>query len=242
MKKRKINNFVKLKNEPDVNRLYLYGDISDFDEDFTISAKKVIEALEEVKTDDLEIHLNSYGGDMFEGIAISNYLKNSGKNIVVVIDGIAASAASIVAMAGNTIKMPKNAELMIHNPWTLAIGNSSELRKIADDMDKAQTSLEETYMTRFNGSREELQELLENETYLTADEAFELGLCDEVIDEVQDEISASVSINDYTFDELVQKVAAKIKPATVEEKETVETPKEVPAKAENKILRLLIKE
>lgn len=166
-------------------RLYLHGTVGIAYDGFGFETVK--NALIDVKADTIEVHLNSYGGDMFEGIAIKNYLSQRSENIRVVIDGIAASAASVIAMAGDEILMPKDTQLMIHNPWTWAAGNSKELRKVADDLDKAAVSIEESYLKRFVGEREELKTLLDEESYLTADEAVALGLADAVFDEEETE-------------------------------------------------------
>lgn len=186
-KMKKVNNYVASKKISDeMTKLYLYGDISDFYEN-DINARNVQEELLAIESDEVEVHINSYGGDLFEGIAIHNILKNSGKKIKVVVDGIAASAASIIAMAGTKIIMPKNAEMMIHNPWTFAYGNAEDLRKIADELETHQTVLEECYLDRFKGTREELQDLLTEEKFLTAEEAIEFGLCDEIATEEKKE-------------------------------------------------------
>ncbi|HEM3612123.1 TPA: Clp protease ClpP [Streptococcus suis] len=163
-------------------KLYLAGVVGGWYEGITL--KEVRQAMAEISADKVEVHINSYGGDMFEGIAIKNYLKQLDKEITVVIDGIAASAASVIAMAGDTIKMPKDTQLMIHNPWTYAAGNAKELRKIADDLEKSQTSIEESYLTHFKGTRDELKSLLDEETSLTAEEAVALGLADELLEDV----------------------------------------------------------
>ena len=171
--------------------VYLYGDIMDevpidwwtgepIPGDF-ITPKGVRDALENIESNDIDIHINSYGGSAFAGIAIKSYIEGLGKNITVYVDAIAASAASVVAMSGNKIKMNPSAMLMIHKAWTYAAGNSDELLKQAEMLEKVDKSILEAYVGKFNGSREELSQLVTDETWLTADEAFEVGLCDEVI-------------------------------------------------------------
>lgn len=167
-------------------KLYLAGVVGGWYDG--ISLKEVRQAMAEISADKVEVHINSYGGDMFEGIAIKNYLKQLDKEITVVIDGIAASAASVIAMAGDTIKMPKDTQLMIHNPWTYTAGNAKELRKVADDLEKSQISIEESYLAHFKGTREELKALLDEETSLTAEEAVALGLADELIEDVVEDV------------------------------------------------------
>ncbi len=174
-------------------KLYLAGTVGAWYDGITF--KEVRQAMSEISSDTVEVHINSYGGDMFEGIAIKNYLKQLDKTVIVVIDGIAASAASVIAMAGDTIKMPKDTQIMIHNPWTWAAGNAKELRKIADDLEKSQTSIEESYLAHFKGTRDELKALLDEETSLTAEEVVMLGLADELIEET-DVVSKDELISD----------------------------------------------
>ncbi|OJG77289.1 hypothetical protein RV10_GL002546 [Enterococcus pallens] len=118
-------------------------------------------------------------------MAIYNLLNNHDAEIEIYIDGIAASGASLIAMAGNKVIMPRNTMMMIHKAWTVAMGNSDELRKTADDMDKINNSVTETYLQRFNQSREKLEGLLSNEEYLTAQECVDYGLADELADSVE---------------------------------------------------------
>ncbi|MEV7211455.1 head maturation protease, ClpP-related, partial [Streptomyces sp. NPDC093554] len=128
------------------------------------------------------LHVNSPGGSVFEGIAIYNMLKRHKAKVNVYVDALAASIASVIAMAGDTIYMPKNSMLMIHNPWTWTEGNATELRKAADDLDRIGNSSKQTYLQKAGEklTDEKLQEMLDAETWLSADEAYEYGLCDVV--------------------------------------------------------------
>lgn len=199
----KKSKFMQLCDE--TNELYIYGDIVDYkwyEEDVT--ANEVREKLSNFKGDVLNVHINSYGGDVFTGIAIYNLLKNLDAHVNVYIDSCACSIASVIAMAGDTIYMPKNTLMMIHNCWTWVQGNSKELRKQADDLDVIMEASIESYMTKFNGSREELQELLDNETWLTATECIELGLADEILSQSEEGILQSVAL--FNLLEKVKKV------------------------------------
>jgi len=123
--------------------LYIYGVIVDNSEfrwdESDVMPKDVLEALEQVKNlKELNIYINSPGGSVFAGQAIYNILNRSQAKKVVYIDGVAASIASVIALAGDEIKVPSNAFMMIHKPWVLAIGNSDNLRKTADDLDDIQ--------------------------------------------------------------------------------------------------------
>lgn len=189
---------LELKKSDKKAELYLYGDIIEDDyvwdkEKQYISSKKVKEQLDNLDGEDLLIHINSFGGMTFEGVSIFNLLMDYPGNVDVQIDGIAASAASIVAMAGKTIKGRSNTMLMIHKGWTWARGNADELRKVANMLEKIDAAADETYMKKFNGTKEELIALIGNETYLTAEEALEKGFYDEVIETPEDEVKPETS-------------------------------------------------
>jgi ATP-dependent Clp protease protease subunit len=175
--------------------LYIYGEIvSKKWQDDEVSAQSFhenLKALGDIQT--LRVYINSSGGSVFEGQAIYSMLKRHPANIQVHIDGVAASIASVIAMAGDQIIMPSNAMIMIHNPWVLAYGNASELRKLADDLDKIRESLIAAYLNRPNlkMSREKLITMMNQETWLTAQESLELGLIDHVTE--AKEIAASIS-------------------------------------------------
>ena len=147
--------------------------------------RDLLKQVGDVKT--INLHINSPGGDVFEGVSIYNMLKQSKANIHVFVDGLAASIASVIAMAGDTITMPENSMLMIHNPWTIAQGNSKELRKVADDMDKMGESIKTSYLSKSNNKLDvdTLTKLMDDETWLTAKESVEYGLADEVLEPVK---------------------------------------------------------
>ncbi len=150
-----------------------------------VQAKDFVADLRNVKSKTLNVEINSPGGDVFAGLAIYNALKSSGKEIVVKVMGVAASAASLIAMAGDKIVMPKNTFMMVHNPWSFAVGNADELREQANVLDKIGDSLLQTYVSRTGKSEDEIAPLLAKDTWLTANEALELGFATEVVDEVK---------------------------------------------------------
>jgi ATP-dependent Clp endopeptidase proteolytic subunit ClpP len=158
------------------------GDISIHDEigAFGTNAQRFINDLKRIEANEINLSINSPGGSVFDGIAIYNALRNSGKTINVKVLGVAASIASVVAMAGDKIVMPENAFMMVHNPWAVTKGNAEELREFADVLDKIGASLVATYVARTGKSEDEIKTLLADETYLTAAEAKELGFADEV--------------------------------------------------------------
>lgn len=130
----------------------------------------------------INIYINSYGGSVFEGTAIYTQLKRHTAQKTVYVDGFACSVASVIAMAGDKVIMPANTMMMIHNAWNVAVGNSKELRKAADDLDAIMEGNRQSYLQKSNGkiSEEKLIELLEAETWLTAKQCLEYGFCDEI--------------------------------------------------------------
>lgn len=171
-----------------------------------VQAKDFVSDLGKVKSSTLNVEINSPGGDMFAGLAIFNALRASGKEIVVRVMGVAASAASLIAMAGDKIVMPKNTFMMIHNPWTVALGNADELRQTADTLDKFGASLRETYAAKTGMSEEELAPLLATDTWLTAEEALAKGFATEVVDDISAKASFDMARADLP--EAVRKVFA----------------------------------
>jgi len=128
------------------------------------------------------VAVNSPGGDVFDAFAIYNALRRYAGKVTARVDGVAASAAGLVVMAGDQVVMPENAMLMIHNPWTIALGSAADLRSTADMMDKARDGILAAYRRKSGQSDEELTAMMDAETWLTALEAQSLGFCD-VIEE-----------------------------------------------------------
>lgn len=198
MEMKQKNKFWEMKMSADGSNsadIFIYGDIVSYrwDESDTSASsfKEDLDNLGDVST--INLYINSPGGSVFEGIAIHNMLKRHKAKVNVYVDALAASIASVIAMAGDTIIMPKNSMLMIHNPWTFTWGNAAELRKAADDLDRIGNSSKQTYLQKAGDklSEEKLQEMLDAETWLSADEAFEYGLCDVV--EEANQMAASIS-------------------------------------------------
>ena len=175
--------------ENDEAVLYLYGTIAEntwWNED-VITASGVKDALKEIKGKNLKVHLNSGGGDVFQSIAVHNLLKQFDGEVTIVIDALAGSGASVIAMAGAKVQMPSNGMMMVHQASTYAYGNSTNFRKIADDLDKIDTSVRESYKTRFVGEEQELIDLIAEATWLTAEECLAFGFCDEILTEAKEE-------------------------------------------------------
>lgn len=136
----------------------------------------------------INIYINSYGGSVFEGTAIYSQLRRHPAQKTVYVDGFACSVASVIAMAGDKVIMPKNTMMMIHNMWNTVVGNATQLRKAADDLDVIMEGNRQAYLQKSNGkiTEEKLIELLEAETWLTADQCIEYGFADELLEKEAD--------------------------------------------------------
>jgi ATP-dependent Clp endopeptidase proteolytic subunit ClpP len=132
--------------------------------------------------DEIVLEINSLGGSVFDAIAIFNALRAHDASVTVKVMGVAASAASYIAMAGDKIVMPSNSFLMVHNPMTGAFGNANELQNVVDALRTLETSIAATYVKRSKKGEDDVKAILAKDTYLTADEALDFGFCDEVID------------------------------------------------------------
>lgn len=140
------------------------------------------------------IRINSPGGDAFEGIAIFNVIRAQGKPVEVSIDGIAASAASIIAMAGDTRIMGAGAMLMIHNAWGTCVGYADDMRKMADTLDKVSAAVAETYVQRAGLTADKAKELMDAESWLNASEALELGLATAITEPAPEEEESALAL------------------------------------------------
>lgn len=220
--KRKINDYMTLlSNEVNSNEgeILIYGDIvGKAYEDTDISPAVVRDALEELgSVQTLNLHVNSYGGSVPDGNAIiailDDYRRKNGTYINAYIEGIAASMGSGIPMVADKIYMASNALLMIHKPYTLVVGNANDLTKEIEVLEKAEETLIKNYMRHFNGSKEELEDLMAKESWLTAEEALSYGLCDEIVEGVA--IAASAKgyvINNQKFLQLPEQAIAKLVP------------------------------
>jgi ATP-dependent protease ClpP protease subunit len=169
-----------------VAEMYIYDEIGMWG----ISANDVAKALVGLEASTLNVYINSPGGDVYDGIAIYNNLKRCSARVNVTVDGLAASSASFIAMAGDTINIYRNAEMMIHDAWGVCMGPASEMRRMADDLDRCSDNIADVYASRAKDSggdtgakkKKAWRNLMLAETWFTAEEAVAAGLADEVID------------------------------------------------------------
>lgn len=193
-------------NEAEV---FIFGEIVSFKWDDTdttaASFQKDLKELGEVSQ--INLHINSPGGSVFEGIAIGNMLRQHKARVVAHVDALAASIASVIVASCDEVIMPENSMLMIHNPWTISMGNAKELRKQADDLDKIAESSVVTYLAKAGEklTEEKIKQIMDEETWMSAQEAYNYGLCDVV--ESANQVAASISQKLF---ETYQKVPEKL--------------------------------
>jgi len=153
----------------------IYDAIGSFD----VNAKQFVDELKEINADTINLRINSPGGSVIDGNAMFNALQRHPAKVITHIDGLAASMASVIAMAGDEVHMADNALLMIHNPWTFSMGDADELRADADLLDKMSASILSSY-GRSQYEADEIKNLMDEETWFTAQEAFDAGFVDHI--------------------------------------------------------------
>lgn len=195
MPRRKFWEFRNQAGSPGVGELFLYGLIGPddglswlFDEISPKQFKADLDALGDIS--ELRVFINSEGGDVFAGQAVHSMLKRHPANVIVTVDGLAASIASVIAMAGNVVRMPRNAMMMVHNPMRKTVGDAAEHRKMADTLDQVRESIVAAYQEKTGMDHDELIALLDAETWMTAADAVEMGFADEI--EESQQIAASL--------------------------------------------------
>ncbi|WP_410199021.1 head maturation protease, ClpP-related [Burkholderia cenocepacia] len=169
----------------------IYGDIGFWGTDADLFASKLDEVASTATS--IVVAINSMGGDVFDAFAIYNALRRHTGKVTGRVDGVAASAASLILMACDTIEMPSNARLMIHNPNTVAAGEAEDLRKLADLLDSTSDSMLAAYVERSGRTAEEVRAIMDAETWLTAAQAKEQGFCDAIIDPIRIEAYAGAA-------------------------------------------------
>lgn len=173
--------------------LYIYDEI-DASGWWGISARDVVEALAMITADTIELHLNSPGGDVFDAFSIYNALRNHPATVNVVVDGLAASAASYIMLAGDSIEMEPNASVMIHDAIGFTYGNASDHEQMRALLDKQSGIIAQIYADRSGSTVDEWRTAMKVETWYTADEAVTAGLADSVRSQARTSSSENVAV------------------------------------------------
>lgn len=169
--------YYSLEKEGSTASINIYGDIVSGEES-AYNLSKQLETMNDVK--EISIYINSYGGDVSEGLAIYNALKRHKAKVTTYCDGFACSIASVIFMAGDERIMNESSLLMIHNAWTYATGNAAELRKQADDLEKITQASIEAYKSHSSLSEDEIKKLMDAETWILPEEALSYGFATKV--------------------------------------------------------------
>lgn len=194
MKERKNMWEIKQAAQNNTLEIYIYGDVEsdgyDWWTDEVIRSETSANTFREelakcADAAEIKLYINSYGGSVFEGTAIYNQLKRHPAKKTVYIDGFACSIASVIAMAGDEVIMPRNALMMIHNMWMGVYGNAAELRKAADDLDIINNAGKQAYLQKAGEKVDEelLSRMMDDETWLTAEDCIRYGLADRFAEE-----------------------------------------------------------
>lgn len=172
-----MTNYFQMKATNNVAQIDIFGDIVSekwFDEETSATSfRDALKELGDVST--INLSINSGGGSVFDGIAIYNMLKSHKATVNVYVEGLAASIASVIAMAGDTITMRSGSMMMVHMPWTLSQGNAEEMRRTADTLEKIGDSIVDIYSERTGISPDDIRNIMNDETWLSAEEAVEQG-------------------------------------------------------------------
>ena len=205
MKKRYYSLYQDIENK--TADIYIYGDITSWPwlesdvSSYTLS--KELQELDE-SIEQINVYINSYGGEVAEGLAIYNALKRHKAKIKTYVDGFACSIASVIFAAGDERIMSDTSLLMIHNAWTWAAGNANELRKQAEDLEKITQASINAYMDIVNISENELKEMMDEETWINGQEALEMGFATELV-EVEEKQVATQSIRKSLMQKITKK-------------------------------------
>lgn len=188
----------------DCTTLVIYDEIGEWG----VSARDMRQALARIETPRVRLEINSPGGDVFDGIAIFNDLVQHAARVEVVVTGVAASAASIIAMAGDDIAMHQNAFLMIHNAWAMTVGDQNDHATMVQVLSGIDTALARTYARRADDDTDVIAAMMDAETWMDAEQAVDRGFADRIVeDEAEPEARAAfdLSIFSKTPRELSQK-------------------------------------
>ena len=241
--KNNLKNILEIKNFTDTScDLYFYGDIVDSWsgawDDTDQYPQAIKEFLDKVENRDINIYVNSGGGSVFAGMAIYNMLKRHKGHKVVHVDGLAGSIASVIALAGDKIVIPKNAYFMIHKPWCACGGNANDFREMANTLDKVEQGILNVYKDNLSSEilYDEVVEMVNNETWLTGEEASKYFANVEIVEPLQLVACTSDLYAKYNNTPSDISNALKIENTSLESEVEVEKVKEIENKIEKDML------
>ncbi len=180
-----------------VNKAADSAEVLIYEEILPSSSGAFVRQLNDVKAEQITVRINSSGGNVFDAIAMTNALRDHPARVTTIVDGLAASAASFIATAGDEVIMNRNSEMMIHNPKAYAAGGSTEMRSLADRLDAVRDNIASMYVTRAGGTVEQWRDVMAAETWYSADEAVRAGLADRVSE--QPAVTNSYDLTAFTY-------------------------------------------
>ena len=187
-----MNKFYSLEQSDKKADLYIFGTISSYSwREKDRDAYSIVKELEALDADEVHVHISSTGGAVSEGLAIYNVLKNNKAKVITYCDGFACSSASVIFMAGEERIMNEASLLMIHNAWTYASGDAAELRKQAEDLEIVTSASVKAYMRHATISEEEVKNMMDKETWITAEQAKEYGFATKIYEEADEGVNQS---------------------------------------------------
>ena len=187
-----MNNWYSFQNKAKSVEISIYDEIGDYG----TSAKNFIDDLKSVGKKDITIRMNSVGGSVFDGLAIYNVLRSHQGYVTVKIEGLSASIATIIALAGDKIEMAENGFFMIHNPFGGSMGEAEDMRKTADLLDKIKQELVNIYAKKTQISDTDIAKMMDEETWLTSQEAKEMGFIDSITEPIK--VAAKFDFSKFT--------------------------------------------
>ena len=194
-------------NASEIADVYIFDEIGMYG----ITAQSFISDIKDLKDKPINLRINSLGGDVFDGMAIYNVIKKREQKTTVYIEGIAASIATIIALGADEVIMSENSLFMIHNAWGGSMGNASDLRKTAETLEKISGELTDIYVKKTGLAVERITEMMDEETWLNADEAYEMGFVDTVSDSIKVAAKYDVSkFKNITSEQIQNKLSINI--------------------------------
>ena len=205
---------IQSKKSTKVVDIYIFDEIGAFG----MNAQSFIEEIKEFKNSDINLHINCVGGDVFDGMAIYNILKKRTAKTTVYIEGIAASMGSVIALAADTVVMAENSLFMIHNAWGGANGEAKDMKKTAALLDKISGEIADIYVKKTKLPYDKVKDMMDEETWLNADEALNLGFVDSISDAIKVAAKYDVSkFKNITNEEIKRKLNINLKSKTMTE-------------------------
>jgi ATP-dependent Clp protease, protease subunit len=183
---KKLQSAYRIENKSDESTIYLYDEVGFFG----VTAEQFVKDINSIKGGTIHLRINSPGGSVFDGVSMYNALRQHKSRVVAHIDGLAASIASVIAMGADEIRMADNAFMMIHEPWSIVMGNAAVMRDEANLLDKVGTTIARTYMAKSGRADSEVAEMMAAETWMTAEEAMGLGFIDTIYEEKPEKAQA----------------------------------------------------